>query len=267
MYRSVFPDRPSEPPPSGFGLHPLGDRSTWRKKYKRHTEEEWVRLEALYRAGVPARALARRYGGSERTIFRHMQRRMALHRDQPLEAQGANDPPTDQAFLTAMAELRQDELTDGAPPRPGDPPVDPEAADLECQILSPDATPKQAARAATTTAIQHMRKRNPRAAGAYLRLANSLVRLDQALAEPQPESAEDPPSPARLSAIAVLHASWHEERARYAARDAARRARVAAHAVVRKAHQDAEAIRAGAQTGGQTGGPQAPSLADPAPDL
>ena len=254
MYRSVFPDRPSEPPPSGFGLHPLGDRSTWRKKYKRHTEEEWVRLEALYRAGVPARALARRYGGSERTIFRHMQRRMALHKDQPQGADHANDPPTDQAFLTAMAELRQDELTPGPPPRPGDDPVDPEAADLECQILSPDATPKQAARAATTTAIQHIRRRDPKQAGAYLRLANSLVRLDRALAEPAPESADTPPSPARLSAIAVLHASWHEERARYAARDAARRARIAATAVVRTATQEAETIRSAAHNVSQTGG-------------
>lgn len=60
-------------------------------------------MEELYRAGVPARALARRYGGGERTIYRQMRLRTALRRD---TVDQSPRPSTDR-LEQAMAEVRK----------------------------------------------------------------------------------------------------------------------------------------------------------------
>lgn len=126
-----------------------------RAPYRRRPETEWAEMRALYVAGATAKALAARFGGTERTIYTHMNTRGCLRKDQ---AEVACE--MDAATLAA-------EVIRGRS----------EAAEAPCRALSPDASLGDAARAAATTAITLLREAEPARSYTYARLAGTLEKL------------------------------------------------------------------------------------------
>lgn len=126
-----------------------------RRPYRRRPESEWAEIRAMYVAGATARALAERFGGTERTIYTHVSEHGCLRRDQATEACALDEA----AVRDAVREGRGCE------------------ADAPVRALAEGASLGEAARAAATTAIAMLREAQPTRSYTYARLAGTLERL------------------------------------------------------------------------------------------
>ena len=126
-----------------------------RVPYRRRPEAEWAEIRALYAGGATAKALALRFGGTERAIYTHLSEQGGLRKDQP----------------TVACDLSSDAVADAVREGRGC------AADAPCRALSPGASLGEAARAAATTAIAMLRDAQPGRSYTYARLAGTLERL------------------------------------------------------------------------------------------
>ena len=126
-----------------------------RKPYRRRPQAEWARIRALYARGETARALAERFGGTERTIFTHLRAHGMLRRDQTVET-------------CALDAARLDlEVRDGRGC----------AAEAPIRALGAGASLGEAAKASAQTAILMLTDAQPTRAYTYARLAGTLERL------------------------------------------------------------------------------------------
>jgi len=132
-----------------------------RQPHRRRSNAEWDEIKRLYQAGATAKALVKEYGGTERTLYTRARRDGWLRKDDPAAA--ADDGLTPREADEAVRGL-------GA----GDPFS---AADAACRALAQDASLGDAARAAATTAIAHLRDLAPAKSYTYARLAGTLERL------------------------------------------------------------------------------------------
>ena len=126
-----------------------------RPPYRRRPQSEWAVIRVMFAEGSTAKALAARFGGSERTIYAHMAKHGLRRRDQPTEA------------CTLDAETVRDEVRAARGC----------AADAAVRALPEGASLGEAARAAATTAIAMLRDTNPARSYTYARLAGTLERL------------------------------------------------------------------------------------------
>lgn len=152
-----------------------------RRPYRRRDEEEWGVIRALYRRGATARALAERFGGTERTIYAHLQKQGCLRKEQaPVEC------ALDEATLDEA--VRQGRGCE---------------AEAPCLALRDDATLAEAAQAAAETSIRMLRAVQPTRAYTFARLAGTLERLARGPAGADPG---DPDGTARgvLAALEYL---------------------------------------------------------------
>jgi hypothetical protein len=122
---------------------------------RRLSPEAVAEIKALYRGGATARALAERFGGSERRLYRHLGAAGCLRKQQPEAA----------CALDAAEVAGAVRGTRGC------------AADAACRGLGAEASLGEAARAAAATAINMLREAEPARAYAYARLAGTLERL------------------------------------------------------------------------------------------
>lgn len=130
-----------------------------RRPYRRRDEEEWGVIRALYRRGATARALAERFGGTERTIYTHLQRHGCLRKAQaPVEC-ALDEAALDEAVRQGRGLGRGCE------------------AEAPCLALREDASLAEAARAAAETSIRMLRAVQPTRAYTFARLAGALERL------------------------------------------------------------------------------------------
>lgn len=132
-----------------------GSREMERLPYRRRPESEWAVIRELYLAGATAKALALRFGGTERTIYTHLRKHDCLRKDQPAETCDLDDA----ALREAVREVRGCE------------------ADAPVRALPEGASLGEAARAAATTAIAMLRDAQPTRSYTYARLAGQLERL------------------------------------------------------------------------------------------
>ena len=130
-------------------------RELERLPYRRRPQGEWAAIREMYRAGATAKALALRFGGTERAIYSHVSKHGCLRRDQPTEACALDDA----AVREAVREVRGCE------------------ADAAVRALAEGASLAEAARAAATTAIAMLREAQPTRSYTYARLAGQLERL------------------------------------------------------------------------------------------
>ncbi|GAA0640452.1 hypothetical protein [Brevundimonas lenta] len=119
-------------------------------------------IERLYRAGATAKALAKEYGGTERTIYARARVHGWLRKD----AQPLAPPLTELEADAAAREAGLEARADGLPP-----------ADAPVRMLAAGASLGDAARAAAETAIRMLRDGQPARSYTYARLAGTLERL------------------------------------------------------------------------------------------
>ncbi len=159
-----------------------------RRPYRRRPEAEWLQIERLYVHGATAKALAERFGGSERAIYARLRRRGLLRRDQaagPL-------PVVDTAGREDALDLSV--TTGGAAGE----------AEAPCRALGEEATLGEAAAAAAQSAIRWVRELNPAKAYTWARLAGQLERLARAGGPDGAALGEDPTEPGRRAALDFL---------------------------------------------------------------
>lgn len=153
-----------------------------RRPYRRRNEDEWAELEALYRAGATAKALAAEYGGTERTIYTRARKFGWLRKDdrarQPALTPGA-----------ARAKARR---------------ISGVEADAAVRALTPDADLSAATRAAVRTTVGMLRDGETARAYAFGRLAVLMLRLDRALGADDATGAGGGRTPQEEAALAVI---------------------------------------------------------------
>ncbi len=132
-----------------------------KKPYQRVTPDEWVEIEALYRAGATAKALAEQFDTTERTIYARAGKYGWLRRDH-----------------AATAELMTPVEADAAARRLGAA-EDGLSGDAACRGLAADAPLDVAARAAARAAVGMLRDGHVGPAQTYARVAGMLARLDR----------------------------------------------------------------------------------------
>lgn len=132
-----------------------GSEEMERLPYRRRPESEWAVIRELYRAGATAKALALRFGGTERSIYTHVSKHGCLRRDQATGTCGLDD----EAVREAVRSVRGCE------------------ADAPVRALAAGASLGEAARAAAETAIAMLREAQPTRSYTYARLAGQLERL------------------------------------------------------------------------------------------
>ena len=132
-----------------------GSKEMERLPYRRRPESEWAVIRAMYRAGATAKALALRFGGTERTIYSHVSKHGCLRKDQPVESCDLDGA----ALREAVREVRGCE------------------ADAPVRALAEGASLGEAARASAMTAIAMLREAQPTRSYTYARLAGTLERL------------------------------------------------------------------------------------------
>lgn len=130
-----------------------------KKPYRRVTPDEWGTIEAMYRAGATARALAVAFTTTERNIYCKARAGGWLRRDhRPVQA-----PMTAVEADTAARRL-------GAP-------EDGLSGDAACRGLAADAPLEVAARAAARASVGMLRDGHVGPAQTYARVAGLLARL------------------------------------------------------------------------------------------
>lgn len=138
-------------------------------------------MEALFRAGATAKAVAAEFGCSERKIYAAARERKFLRKDLkaagPVEA--APSAPEADAWARRIGGVE---------------------ADAPCRALDPEAGLDEARRAAVKTAIGMLRDGDTARAYAYARLAAVMLRLDRVMEA----DAADRPSPQDEAAMAFL---------------------------------------------------------------
>jgi hypothetical protein len=152
-----------------------------RRPYRRRNEDEWAEVEALYRAGATAKALAAEYGGTERTIYTRASRHGWLRRD---------DRATKPKMTPKAAEAKARRISGVK-------------ADAPVRALKADADLSAATRAAVRTTVGMLRDGHPARAYAYGRLAALMLRLDRVLGEVE-GSAPGGRTPQEEAALAVI---------------------------------------------------------------
>lgn len=139
----------------------MTDTPLHRRPYSNHTPDEWAEMEALYRAGATAKAIAAEYACSERKIYSRARKDGWRRKDLKAET-----PP-----MTAEAADRRARQISGL------------AADAAVRALEADADLSAAARAAVRTTVGMLRDGETARAYAYGRLAALMLRLDRALGD------------------------------------------------------------------------------------
>ena len=132
-----------------------GSSEMERLPYRRRPQSEWAAVREMYLAGATAKALALRFGGTERAIYTHMREHGCLRKDQPAETSDLDDA----ALRVAVREVRGCE------------------ADAPVRALAEGASLGEAARASAMTAIAMLRDAQPTRSYTYARLAGTLERL------------------------------------------------------------------------------------------
>ncbi len=135
-----------------------------RRPYRRRDADEWAEVEALYRAGATAKAIAAEYGGTERTIYTRAREHGWLRRD---------DRATKPKMTPGAAEAKARRISGVK-------------ADAPARALEPDADLSAATRAAVRTTVGMLRDGHPARAYAYGRLAALMLRLERSLQEGAP---------------------------------------------------------------------------------
>lgn len=138
-------------------------------------------MEALFRAGATARAIAAEFGCSERKI--HAAARAGKFRRKDLKAAGPVEAAPSAAEADAWARR-----------------IGGVAADAPCRALDPEAGLDEARHAAVRTCIGMLRDGDTARAYAYARLAAVMMRLDRGMGA----DAADRPSPQDEAAMAFL---------------------------------------------------------------
>ncbi|MGV8928569.1 MAG: hypothetical protein ACOH1E_02355 [Brevundimonas sp.] len=151
-----------------------------RVPYRRRPESEWAVIREMYRAGATAKALALRFGGTERAIYAHLSQHDCRRRDQ----------------ATETCELGDGEVRDAVRETRGC------EADAPVRALAEGASLGEAARAAATTAIAMLRDAQPTRSYTYARLAGTLERLARGAVGDG--GAVDAQEPGRLAALDFL---------------------------------------------------------------
>jgi len=152
-----------------------------RRPHRRHSPDERAQMEALFRAGATAKAIAAEFGCSERKIYAAA--REGGFRRKDLKAAGAVEaaPCADQADAWARR-------------------IGGVAADAPCRALDPEAGLDEARHAAVRTAIGMLRDGDTARAYAYARLAAVMQRLDRGMEGDGPYR----PSPQDEAALAFV---------------------------------------------------------------
>ena len=132
-----------------------GSRTMERLPYRRRPQGEWAVIRELYRAGATAKALALRFGGTERTLYAHLRKHGCLRKTQPTQTCDLDEA----ALGEAVRAVRGCE------------------ADAPVRALAEGASLAEAARAAAQTAIAMLREAQPARSYTYARLAGQLERL------------------------------------------------------------------------------------------
>lgn len=137
-----------------------------KKPYRRVTPDEWVEIEALYRAGATAKALAVQFHTTERTIYTHAGKDGWLRRDHEATAEPMTPVEADAAArrLGAGPDSKRGDGLSG---------------DAACRGLAADAPLDVAARAAARAAVGMLRDGHVGPAQTYARVAGLLARLDR----------------------------------------------------------------------------------------
>ena len=138
-------------------------------------------MEALFRAGATAKAIAAEFGCSERKI--HTAAREGGFRRKDLKAAGPVEAAPSAAEADAWARR-----------------IGGVAADAPCRALDPEAGLDEARHAAVRTCIGMLRDGDTARAYAYARLAAVMMRLDRGMGA----DAADRPSPQDEAAMAFL---------------------------------------------------------------
>lgn len=138
-------------------------------------------MEALFRAGATAKAVAAEFGCSERKIYAAAREGKFLRKD--LKAAGPVEAPPSAPEADAWARR-----------------IGGVEADAPCRALDPEAGLDEARRAAVKTAICMLRDGDTARAYAYARLAAVMLRLDRVMEA----DAADRPSPQDEAAMAFL---------------------------------------------------------------
>lgn len=157
-----------------------GSREMERLPYRRRPQSEWAMIRELYLAGATAKALAARFGGTERGIYTHVSQHGCLRRDQPVESCDLDDA----ALREAVREVRGCE------------------ADAPVRELAEGASLEEAARAGAQTAIAMLRDAQPTRSYTYARLAGTLERLARGTVGA--EGRDDGTEPGRQAALDFL---------------------------------------------------------------
>lgn len=152
-----------------------------RRPHRRHSPDERAQMEALFRAGATARAIAAEFGCSERKI--HAAARAGKFRRKDLTAAGPVEAAPSAAEADAWARR-----------------IGGVAADAPCRALDPEAGLDEARHAAVRTCIGMLRDGDTARAYAYARLAAVMMRLDRGMGA----DAADRPSPQDEAAMAFL---------------------------------------------------------------
>lgn len=126
-----------------------------RRPYRRRPQSEWAVIRELYTAGATAKALAARFGGTERAVYAHVSEHGCLRRDQP-KVECELDDETIRDTVRAVRGCE---------------------ADAPVRALAEGASLEEAARAAARTAIAMLRDAQPTRSYTYARLAGTLERL------------------------------------------------------------------------------------------
>lgn len=156
-----------------------------REPYRRRSHAEWDEIRRLYQAGATAKALAKQYGGTERTLYARARRDGWLRKDDRV-------PETGLTALEADAAVRALGLDDPAP-----------GPDAACRELAADASLGDAARAAAATAIAMLRDGHTASAYAHARLAGTFERLARGAAV-EAGGGADATEPGRQAALDFL---------------------------------------------------------------
>ena len=132
-----------------------GSTEMERLPYRRRPPGEWAVIRALYQGGATAKALALRFGGTERTLYAHLREHGCLRKTQPPQTCALDEA----ALGEAVRAVRGCE------------------ADAPVRALAEGASLAEAARAAAETAIAMLREAQPTRSYTYARLAGTLERL------------------------------------------------------------------------------------------
>lgn len=169
-----------------------------KKPYRRVLPDDWLAIEAMYRAGATAKALAFRYDISERTIYGRAGKYGWLRRDHgptapPMTAEAA------EAAARALGGVAVSASLDGA------------RGDAACRGLAADAPLDVAARAAARSAVGMLRDGNVGPAQTYARVAGLLARLGPVVEDGDEAGAARGLSPQDAAALAFVLERLGEE--------------------------------------------------------